>query len=216
MPSLHEAMQQINNVRSNAQTSLPFIPNNGNPNGANNMRSAMPEDTQTLNGRYSWLQPSPHMNAVTEMLNKPLMVSSAQDAIPMPKPQLISGGAALPYGTDGYEPGMVASPTNNYTTNPQKEPTPILPVNGNTGVVNPTLPAIDINAMRNDGIKGNYAAALAQMQHDGIKGNFAQHVGQNLLGNRIAATPSTAPVIPIKYNPPNTINPGKPTIQSLS
>lgn len=54
-------------LQQGIQESLPVIPNNGNPNGANNMPAAQ-QSQQAAPDPYAWLQPSPFMEEVGSML----------------------------------------------------------------------------------------------------------------------------------------------------
>jgi len=65
-------MLTMQDLQQQAQAALPVTPNNGNPNGAHNMPAAgvLPAAT---GGRYPWLQPSPSMGWVQQMLQRPLM-----------------------------------------------------------------------------------------------------------------------------------------------
>ena len=55
-------------LQQGIQESLPVIPNNGNPGGANNMPAAEQSQQAAPPDPYAWLQPSPYMQTVTEML----------------------------------------------------------------------------------------------------------------------------------------------------
>ena len=61
---LPQALQQ------GIQESLPIIPNNGNPGGANNMPASAPAEQAPAPDPYAWLQPSPHMDSVGKMLEQ--------------------------------------------------------------------------------------------------------------------------------------------------
>lgn len=57
-------------LQQGIQESLPVIPNNGNPGGANNMPAAAQEQQAAPPDPYAWLQPSPYMNNVQDLLAK--------------------------------------------------------------------------------------------------------------------------------------------------
>lgn len=72
MPSTSELLQAITGMQQNAQAALPVIPNNGNPQGANNMpASAAPAAPAAPS--FSWLNPSPSMDLIQQMLAQPLI-----------------------------------------------------------------------------------------------------------------------------------------------
>lgn len=56
-------------MQEDIQSSLPITPNNGNPAGAYNMASAAPQQQQVPNDPYAWLQPSPYMELVNEVIS---------------------------------------------------------------------------------------------------------------------------------------------------
>jgi hypothetical protein len=72
MLSTQDILNTINNMQSNAQLNLPTIPNNGNPAGANNMPTntgvVPPSIPQNGYNMPSWLNPSPNMDTVQQML----------------------------------------------------------------------------------------------------------------------------------------------------
>lgn len=56
-------------IQSDLQSSLPIIPNNGNPGGAYNMAPAEEgKPTQAPVDPYAWLKPSPYMEQVKKVL----------------------------------------------------------------------------------------------------------------------------------------------------
>lgn len=57
-------------LQEGIQTSLPIIPNNGNPGGANNMPAAEQEQAAQPPDPYAWLQPSPFMADIGTMLKQ--------------------------------------------------------------------------------------------------------------------------------------------------
>ncbi len=61
------------NLQQNAQASLPVIPNNGNPNGANNMPAqTIPQQAAPQADQFAWLKASPSMDLIREMLAQPI------------------------------------------------------------------------------------------------------------------------------------------------
>lgn len=86
MPSTQELLNSIINMQQNAQAALPVIPNNGNPMGANNMpagkygdKSPVPQQPGAPTG-YEWLNPSPSIGMIDQMLAEPLI----QPNVPTP------------------------------------------------------------------------------------------------------------------------------------
>lgn len=78
MAGFAELLASVLDLDKNAQTNLPVLPNNGNPAGAYNMpvatggntpAQAMPKP-QLPNRDLSWMQPSPYMRNVQDMLNR--------------------------------------------------------------------------------------------------------------------------------------------------
>jgi hypothetical protein len=55
-------------LQQGIQESLPVLPNNGNPAGANNMPAAEQSQQAAPPDPYAWLKPSKYMDQVTEML----------------------------------------------------------------------------------------------------------------------------------------------------
>lgn len=77
MADFSQAIQAALGMQQNAQTSLPVLPNNGNPMGANNMPGALspqgapsPVAANAVN-HYPWLAPSPSMDVIHQMLQNP-------------------------------------------------------------------------------------------------------------------------------------------------
>ena len=67
-------------LQQGIQESLPVIPNNGNPGGANNMPAAEQSQQAAPPDPYAWLKPSPYMDKVTEMLaNSDMLEKLLQD-----------------------------------------------------------------------------------------------------------------------------------------
>lgn len=58
-------------IQSDVQSSLPILPDNGNPAGAYNMPSqAAQEPVQAPPDPLAWLRPSPYMTEVQKMLQQ--------------------------------------------------------------------------------------------------------------------------------------------------
>lgn len=55
-------------LQEGIQKSLPILPNNGNPGGANNMPVSQEEEQYTPPDPYAWLRPSPNMEYVQRFL----------------------------------------------------------------------------------------------------------------------------------------------------
>ena len=67
-------------LQQGSQESLPVIPNNGNPGGANNMPAEEQSQQAAPPDPYAWLKPSPYMDKVTEMLaNSDMLEKLLQD-----------------------------------------------------------------------------------------------------------------------------------------
>ena len=67
-------------LQQGIQESLPVIPNNGNPGGANNMPAEEQSQQAAPPDPYAWLKPSPYMDKVTEMLaNSDMLEKLLQD-----------------------------------------------------------------------------------------------------------------------------------------
>jgi hypothetical protein len=96
MPSTQELLNLITGMQQQAQQNLPVIPNNGNPNGAYNVsphRPQVPSPTPSPISRgpkYPWLDPSPSMANIDNLLAQPLMPPRMgfgnEQPIPMPTP----------------------------------------------------------------------------------------------------------------------------------
>lgn len=82
--------QAMEIVQQNAQANVPVIPNNGNPQGANNMPSqpTLPQPPGNAWGnKYSWLAPSPSMDMVNQLLAQPIIQPPAVTP-PAPGPNI--------------------------------------------------------------------------------------------------------------------------------
>lgn len=111
--SMRQWVQQIlANNQQNAQGQVPVIPNNGNPMGANNMPSMVTQngEDQPVSGYYPWMQPSPSMAYVHNMIGTMGTGGAAQV---QQAPAMATGGNA--------------------------QVLPVLPSNGNTGIVPPSM-----------------------------------------------------------------------------
>src|SRR6478609_7669515 len=83
MANYQEILQSVLDMQHNAQTALPVIPNNGNPNGANNMPTngtpvagpaPAPQDNTP-----AWVRPSASMDQLYQMLQQPIQGPSTPD-----------------------------------------------------------------------------------------------------------------------------------------
>lgn len=97
-------LDAVTNMQQNAQAALPVIPNNGNPQGANNMQAAgqqaqpavqgAPVQPQKSDYYYPWLAPSPHMQALASRIGS--YQPQIAPARPVPQ-QPLAPGPVLPY-----------------------------------------------------------------------------------------------------------------------
>lgn len=99
MAGFAELLASVLDLDKNAQTNLPVLPNNGNPAGAYNMpvatggntpAQAMPKP-QLPNRDLSWMQPSPYMRNVQDMLNRR---RTGGNMPPQTQPTMRTGGGA--------------------------------------------------------------------------------------------------------------------------
>lgn len=83
-------LDAVTNMQQNAQAALPVIPNNGNPQGANNMAArgqggALPQTAPAPQQKseyfYSWMAPSPHMQALGARIGSYQPQMPAQPAV---------------------------------------------------------------------------------------------------------------------------------------
>lgn len=97
MNNTQAVLAALAGVQSNVQSSLPVIPNNGNPAGAYNMSQPMAtgtkENTAQAADPWPWLQPSPFMATLqqdlqsrSERLRHELAASNQMQAPVMPMP----------------------------------------------------------------------------------------------------------------------------------
>ena len=103
-------------LQQGIQESLPVIPNNGNPGGANNMPAAEQSQQAAPPDPYAWLQPSPYMQTVTEMLANSSVLEQLLSEIENPQEkqlynQVVRDGnfhimplndSGLPLGSNAY------------------------------------------------------------------------------------------------------------------
>lgn len=124
MPSVYDILQGLTGMQQDAQANVPVIPRNGNPQGANNMPAAAQAPVVPAANNYSWLNPSPFMDQVQQLLARPIM-AGYQGPTP---------------GTQEFRDARAAgeTPIRDYMQQ-QRAGTggPVLPVPGNTGVVGP-------------------------------------------------------------------------------
>lgn len=72
-------MAYLPNIQENAQAALPVIPNNGNPGGVYNMPQLASAETpkqQQQNDTLAWMNPSPYMENINQLLQR-----QAQDIV---------------------------------------------------------------------------------------------------------------------------------------
>lgn len=108
-------------MQQNAQANLPVEPNNGNPRGANNMPTpSTPLPAEQGGARfYPWLAPSPSMEIIRSMLQKPKpIVGIPPVSQPTPPAQTSGSLPVMPVMSTGT-PAM-------QTINPAPS-TPVLP-----------------------------------------------------------------------------------------
>ena len=103
-------------LQQGIQESLPVLPNNGNPGGANNMPAAEQSQQAAPPDPYAWLQPSPYMQTVTEMLANSSILEQLLSEIENPQEkqlynQVVRDGnfhimplndSGLPLGSNAY------------------------------------------------------------------------------------------------------------------
>ena len=103
-------------LQQGIQESLPVIPNNGNPGGANNMPAEEQSQQAAPPDPYAWLQPSPYMQKVTEMLANSSVLEQLLSEIENPQEkqlynQVVRDGnfhimplndSGLPLGSNAY------------------------------------------------------------------------------------------------------------------
>lgn len=135
MSGIPELIDAVMNMQQNAQGNLPVIPNNGNPNGANNMpggkygaKPHVPNQPRP-GGDPSWLAPSPAMEEIKRLLsgqNQPpghvgIMPVPNQPVIPH---QQVPANPQLPPMPGPVVPQMPRQGMNGQPTQPTN---PILP-----------------------------------------------------------------------------------------
>ena len=73
MPSQQALQRLLLDMQGQAQANLPVIPNNGNPQGANNMPAtdvvAQPQPALPVE-HYPWMRASPSMDLIQRLLNR--------------------------------------------------------------------------------------------------------------------------------------------------
>lgn len=107
MPSTSELLQAITGMQQNAQANLPVIPNNGNPQGANNMPAGSTIPTPATGNNLAWLQPSASMDYVKQLLSQPLHQGTTAAPVPpttgvVPRPNDQMGGPVLPQRNNNW------------------------------------------------------------------------------------------------------------------
>ena len=94
-------------LQQGIQESLPVIPNNGNPGGANNMPAEEQSQQAAPPDPYAWLKPSPYMDKVTEMLANSDMLEKLLQDIENPSEQQL-------YNPDERDGEWHTMPINDY------------------------------------------------------------------------------------------------------
>ena len=152
MAAWQELISAVRSMQTNAQASLPVIPNNGNPNGAYNAprapQVAVPERQRPKH--YSWLDPSPamqqlqdsmaqrqqYLDSALQQIRQPAQLSPAPMPVsqqPQPQPQQFP-----------MTPALSPMPVTNMP--PVRNRGIVLPSTGmNTGVVPPAMPNTGVN-----------------------------------------------------------------------
>lgn len=138
MPTTQEILQAVAGMQQNAQNNLPVVPNNGNPNGANNMPAGNPAaPTGPIDNTPDWVKPSPSMDAFHQMLQQPI-----QRANPMDNTDhwggLLQGYAGPRPGSPEWQAARAAGqhPILDYIRSQHMaNDTPVMPYN--TGIVPP-------------------------------------------------------------------------------
>lgn len=109
-----EQLHLLQSLQQNAQRNLPVIPNNGNPQGANNMPSAPTSAPPAVAPPPMWSQPSPGMEMIKQFLANynpvmppPRMGFGNEQPVPMPSPMpnKMIGGPTM-----GFNDGRMAPP----------------------------------------------------------------------------------------------------------
>lgn len=133
MAGFAELLASVLDLDKNAQTNLPVLPNNGNPAGAYNMpvatggntpAQAMPKP-QLPNRDLSWMQPSPYMRNVQDMLNRRRTEGSMP---PQPAPQMGAGGVMPPQTQPTMRTGGGAQVSPATPTLPARFERPEMPI----------------------------------------------------------------------------------------
>lgn len=135
MASTQELLQAVLNLQTNAQESLPVLPNNGNPRGANNMPHGEAPAAPMPAGPRDWSQASPSMANIRQMLAQPIRRATGLTNMgytgPMPGTDDFQAARAA-----GYHPIMDWFKTQHpaYVEHSQQVPLPV-----NTGIVPPNM-----------------------------------------------------------------------------
>lgn len=132
MADMSQLIQAMAQMQPQAQAALPIIPNNGNPQGANNMPNGnaspvMPGINATALQHYPWLAPSPSMDLVQQMLqNYPQFSNNVQPVSPQQP-----GGNMIPMPTNpaASQPVLPRMGSNSISS---RGTGPVLPYNTTT------------------------------------------------------------------------------------
>lgn len=89
MAGTQELLSAINNMQANTQAAMPVIPNNGNPGGVHNTSPATGQPPAVAAAPrptgYEWLQPSPYMSMVNDMLKAKPQTPTQQPVMQAPQ-----------------------------------------------------------------------------------------------------------------------------------
>lgn len=100
MASMNELQRVVNFMQRDTQQSLPVLPNNGNPQGVNNVSpeamqpAPMPQAMQGAQ-HYPWLQRSPSVDIIKQILEQPIQRSMFA-APPMPQQMPVQQPPTMP------------------------------------------------------------------------------------------------------------------------
>jgi hypothetical protein len=126
MTNAYSTIRAVGDMQANAQANLPVMPDNGNPRGANNMRSTQP-GMATPQGEdaphptppayfYPWLQPSSHMDDVRAMIQAPMY--TGQQSYTSPPVPVVTPPMPQMSGDDGRQ-ALPVLPSNTGIVPPQ-------------------------------------------------------------------------------------------------
>lgn len=141
MSTTQQILQAMSSLQSNAQSSLPVIPNNGNPGGANNM----PQETsasappQAASNPYQWLEPSPAVASTNQLLADmaaKLRRDMYNESLSEGKYQLI------PHADGSTQAQLLTNTGDDFDPYNLDRRLPVIPINMNQGIENNAVPAL--------------------------------------------------------------------------